>query len=176
MNEQRKSYPAAIKWLHWIVAAIVLTLIPVGIVMHNLKPGPAQDTLYFWHKSFGVLVLLLMLVRLAVRLTKGAPPPAAVLTPFERIASVTAHRLLYVLLILMPLIGWLGVSAFDAPADFFGLFQLPPLMGKNEDFAKLVFTAHMAGALALIVVLVAHIGGALRHALRGDGVIRRMLP
>lgn len=176
MTQTRTAYPAAIKWIHWIVALCVLALIPVGITMHDLDQGPLQDRLYFLHKSFGLLVLMLMVVRFAMRLLAGVPAPAAVLTPFERIASLTAHRLLYVLLIVMPLVGWLGVSAFGAPADFFGLFQAPPLMGKDEDFAKLVFKAHMAGALVLIFVLLAHIGGGLRHALRGDGVMRRILP
>ncbi len=176
MSAARTTYPAAIKWIHWITALCVFILIPVGIVMHNLEPGPLQDRLYFFHKSFGLLVLMLTVARLGVRLTVGAPPPAAVLTPFERVASYIAHRLLYALLLIMPILGWIGVSAFDAPVDFFGLFQAPPLTGKNEEFAKLVFKAHMAGALLLILVLVAHIGGGLLHALRGDGVIRRMLP
>lgn len=176
MSATRTTYPAAIKWLHWITALCVAVLVPVGIIMHNLESGPTQDTLYFYHKSFGILVLALTLARLAIGLILGAPAPAAALTPFERIASLIAHRLLYVLLIVMPILGWIGVSAFDAPIDFFGLFQLPPLTAKNEEFAKLIFSAHMAGAVLIVLVLGAHIGGALLHALRGDGVIGRMLP
>ena len=105
MSATRTTYPAAIKWLHWITALCVAVLVPVGIIMHNLESGPTQDTLYFYHKSFGILVLALTLARLAIGLILGAPAPAAALTPFERIASLIAHRLLYVLLIVMPILG-----------------------------------------------------------------------
>lgn len=174
MRTQPDAYPAALKILHWATAVIIMLLIPAGVLMHQLPPGPAQDQLYFLHKSFGVLVLALTLGRIVVRLSLGAPPPAPTLTPVERAASRTVHRLLYALLIFMPVVGWLAVSAYGAPIDFFGLFQLPPLMGKDEAAAKPLFRAHMIGAVVLVCALALHIGGALAHLWRRDGVFQRM--
>ena len=170
-------YAPMAKWLHWIIALLVLMIIPAGIVMSNATPGPLQDRLYMLHRSTGVLILALVLVRILVRVTYGAPPPYAGLTRFERIASTAAHHTLYMLLLLMPLAGWMMASAFGATTSFYGLFDLPNLVGKNEALFKVLNFAHKAGGILMVLVIVAHLGGALMHTfIKRDVVLWRMLP
>ena len=100
-------YPATSKWLHWLVAICVLTTAPVAIAMHSLEPGATQDALYFVHKSLGMLILLLMLLRLINRLVVGAPAPDPEIDPWQRLASSIVHTSLYVLLLAMPVVGYI---------------------------------------------------------------------
>lgn len=187
LNDEPHSTPAvpsrysrAARWLHWAVAAFVACLIPVGLYM--VARGAATnfdgltDTIYSGHKLLGFLVLWLMVLRLLVRLRRGAPPPVATLTPLERVASEAVHVALYVLLFVVPLLGWAGVSAYPA-LTVFGLFDLPAILPANETLAGTILNAHKLLALALGLVALAHIAAALRHRLiKRDGVMQRMWP
>ena len=170
-------YPPASKLLHWLVAASVLTTLPVSIVMGRVSQGPTQDFLFNLHKSLGVLILLLMLLRLINRVVAGAPPPEPDLEPWQRTVSSAVHGLLYVLLVTMPIVGWVANSAYGAPTPFFGLFTLPKLVADNEALAKQLFTLHTWAGFLVILLAGMHIGGALFHyVIRRDGVLQRMLP
>lgn len=174
--ERPASYFSTSKWLHWTVALIVLCLIPAGIIMSDLPQGPLQDRIFILHESFGLVVLVLMVARVINR-TRGAPAPDARLTPLERKVSVSVHHLFYVLLLLMPIIGWVALSAYGVRVNFFGLGELPALMAKNELWSNRLFWLHWAGGLLLAALIVLHVGGALRHAfIKKDGVVSRMLP
>lgn len=166
-------YSPLARWLHWLVAPIVIGLIPVGLVMTRLGPGETQDRLFVLHESFGVTVQALMLARAANR-QRGAPSPAASLSGRERSLSVGVHRALYVLLLLTPIIGWLGLSAYGMGPSFFGLAELPALLGKNEPLSERLFAVHLAGGLLIGALALLHIAGALRHLLRKDGVFSRI--
>jgi cytochrome b561 len=135
-------YPTTSKWLHWLIAACVLVMIPIGIVMGRVGQGPTQDTLYLLHKSLGMLILMLMLARLVNRIVIGAPAPAPSLARWQRVASSATHGLLYVLLLVMPIGGWLANSAYGAPTPFFGVFEIPNLIAKNEALADRLFALH----------------------------------
>jgi cytochrome b561 len=173
-----QSYAASQKWLHWLVAVIVLFMLPVGYTMVRLPDGPLADRFWDLHRSFGLVVLALAIVRLAVRTARGAPPPYAGLTGLERVASTAAHHLLYVLIFLMPLLGWASESAFgDGSWTFFGLFDTPHILPANRPLSDILSRIHDWTALLLVAVLVAHIGGALMHTVvKRDGVMARMLP
>jgi cytochrome b561 len=176
-EELREEYGGAAKFFHWTVAIAVLTMIPVGIVMNRLAPGTAQNALYTVHRSLGALVLALMILRLANRLIVGWPAPEPTITPAQRIASHIVHNLLYLLLIVQPLLGWYATSAYGAQISFFGLFTLPALTEKNEEWAKQLFPYHEALGFIIAALLVLHIGAALYHYfIRRDGVLQRMLP
>src|SRR4051812_15779859 len=101
-------YPPTSKLLHWLVAICVLTTAPVAIAMVRVDKGPTQDMLYTFHKSLGVLILLLMLLRLINRLTVGAPIPDPNIEPWQKKASSAVHGLLYVLLLAMPVVGYVA--------------------------------------------------------------------
>jgi cytochrome b561 len=171
-----EAYPAPMIAIHWFTALCVFGLIPVGLIMANMDDGPMQDRLFSLHESFGVLVFALTIVRLVWKATGRLPKPAAVLTPFERIASRSAHGILYVLLLFTPIVGWLGVSAFGAEAGVFGLFTLPGLLAKDEDLADRIFNVHLGAAILIAIVALAHVIGAVVHAVRRDGVMLRMAP
>ena len=176
-SHRRTSYSATSKWLHWIMAIIVIGLIPAGIIMSKLPKGPERFMIFGYHTEFGVLVLLLVIWRFLTRLGHGTPAPVATLSAFERIASTAGTHLLYLLLFLMPLIGWLGVSALGGHISFFGLFHLPALMPKDPALGKLLFLAHKICGISLLVLASAHILAALYHGLvKRDGVFSRMWP
>jgi cytochrome b561 len=176
MSESRGYTPLA-KWLHWIMAAFVLSIVPIGLTMTRLPSGKLQDNLFVVHESFGATILALACVRLAVRLIRGVPEPYPGLPPWQRLAADISHRTLYVLVIVVPLLGWSGASAYRAPISVYGLFDLPPILAANRPLSDVLFGIHMAGAYLLTAIVVVHIGAALMHGfVHRDGVLARMLP
>ena len=170
-------YPATSKLLHWLVAACVLVTVPVAIVMDRVGQGPTQDSLYNLHKSLGVLILVLMVLRLINRLVAGALAPEAEIEPWQRAVSSIVHTSLYVLLLAMPILGYIANSAYGASTPFFGLFELPSIVGKNEELATRLFTLHRWVGWLVILLALMHISAALyHHFIRRDAVLKRMLP
>lgn len=173
-------YSPAARRLHWIVAVLVAGMIPLGLAM--VARGEATNfdattgSLYSLHKLLGFVVLWLVVLRVLVRLRRGAPAPVATLTPFERLASRVVHGALYALLLAVPLLGWAGVSAYPA-LDVFGLFSLPAILPPDEALANRLFSVHGLLALTLGVLALVHIAAALRHRfIKRDGVLGRMWP
>jgi cytochrome b561 len=170
-------YPATSKLLHWLVAACVLLTAPVAIAMTRIDKGPTQDALYNFHKSLGVLILVLMLLRLLNRLAAGALAPETEIAPWQKAISSIVHTSLYVLLLAMPVVGYIANSAYGAPTPFFGLFALPVIVGKNEELATQLFTIHRWVGWLVILLVLTHVSAALyHHFLRRDAVLKRMLP
>lgn len=169
-------YSTAAIAIHWIVALCVFGLVPAGFLISRLDEGPLQETVSATHQSVGLLVLFLTLARLVLRAAGRMPPPHEALTPFERVASRVTHFSLYVLLIVSPIIGWLGVNAYGEDVSFFGLFKLPSLIAKNEEFSDQIFAVHLACGILIVLAVVAHIVAAFVHNVRDDGVMERMLP
>lgn len=177
LNERPKAYSAAARWLHLITAVIVLSLIPAGLAMTRMAEGETQDRLFSMHEEFGFLVLILAVARIWVRATRGAPAPAASLTPFERVASNAVHHALYAMIVIMPLLGWFGKSAYGAPISMFGWFDIPSIWPKDAKLSETIFLAHSIGGYVICGLLALHIGGALMHAfVKRDEVIGRMAP
>jgi cytochrome b561 len=172
-----EQYSGFAKLLHWTIAACVLFIIPAGILMGVLADGTTKNALYTLHRSFGALVLALMMIRLAYRLVNGVPAPEPTLTAFQRIVSHAVHLGLYGLLIAQPIIGWVATSAYGAQISFFGLFTLPALVAKDEALSKPLFQVHELIGFVIAGLLAMHIGAALFHYfIRRDGVLQRMLP
>jgi len=174
-------YSPVARTLHWITVAAVCVMIPVGLAMSyrgnvlNIWDG-LTNGLYSAHKLTGFLLLWLMVGRLTYRLLHGAPPDEPTLAWWQKAASHLVHWLLYGLLIVVPLLGWIGVSLFPA-LTIFDLFDLPALAKPNEEAAKRVLDIHGKLALATGALALVHIGAALHHYLfLKDGVMRRMLP
>jgi cytochrome b561 len=172
-------YPAPSRWLHWLTAALVAVIIVAGIWIHYFEPADEafKLRLYNIHESLGVTVFLLTLIRLLNRY-RHPPPPLAADTPSAiRFAAHFNHGALYVLLILMPVIGFLATNAWGFPLSVFGV--LPPLpspVGKNEDLAKVLSFLHLCGAITVVLLIGAHLMGVIYHTFfRRDGLLRRML-
>lgn len=180
ISQRPARYAGTAKWIHWLTALSFIIVLPLGILIGDAEPGAYKpevlDRLYHAHRSFGMLILMLAVLRVIVRRVHGAPAPAAHLNRFERIASVAAHHLLYVLIFAVPLLGWLATAVYGAPVNVFGLFTIPPLPNPNENLAGIIFRVHKAGAILMTLIVLAHVAGALKHAFARDGVFSRMLP
>ncbi|MEQ8815113.1 MAG: cytochrome b [Thalassobaculum sp.] len=170
-------YAGVQKLLHWLMAALVIVMIVVGLSLPRMGPGPLTNTLYEVHKSTGMLVLALALVRLALRWRLGAPPLDPGLPAWQRRAAAASHGLLYVLLILVPIAGWAATSACCRPVNF--LWTVPATLPVPADnaLAKQIFLLHFGMAFALAGLVAVHVAAALHHHLvRRDDTLRRMLP
>lgn len=173
----RETYTATTKTFHWLTAALVLTAWPIGYTMIRLAPGPGQDRLYALHWSLGATILTLAVLRWGHRLSRQqvTPPPGVPLW-MCKIAAIV-HWALYGLLIVVPLLGWAGKSAYGGAITVYGLFDLPPLLAQDTPLGEKILAVHRALALTLGGIVALHIAAALQHHfLRGDVTLRRMLP
>jgi cytochrome b561 len=170
----RYRLPAQI--FHWVTAIFVLTAIPLGFMMLEADPGPRQNQLYDLHRSFGFVIWLVVLGRVAYRIAHP-PPPMVPMPRWQAHAADGLHKVLYLFLLTMPLIGWAGTSAFGARISIFGLFQLPIILEKNEALSKVLLTIHGGMGFILAVLVTGHIGAALfHHFVRKDPTLLRMIP
>lgn len=170
-------YVASSRWLHWITSAILGVVIPVGLWIRYFEPADQafKLRLYNLHESLGVIVFVLVLVRLVNR-WRNPPPPLPADTPaFIRFAAHLTHVLLYLLLVLMPITGFLATNAWGFPLSVFNVLPLPVPLGKDEELAKVLSYLHWCGAIALILLVCGHITGVIYHTfIRKDGLLQRM--
>ena len=174
--EPRYSWPA--RHLHWITAGIVLLLvIPMGVWLAYFRPADEalKLRLYNLHESFGILVFVLALIRLAYRGLRPAPPwPSDTPVSIRRMARIS-HALLYLLLILMPITGFLATNAWGFPLAIFNVLPLPSPIGKDEALAKVLSTLHWTGAALMGSLIALHFAGAVYHRfIKRDRLARRM--
>ena len=170
-------YGTIAKTFHWLMAALVIGLLCVGLYMSDLEMGPDKLKLYGLHKEFGTLVLILVILRLLWRFKNTAPALPADMKKHEKLAAHAGHAALYFLMLYMPIVGWLMSSAAGFPVSFFGLFALPNLVSPDKQLMELLKELHEIGGNAFIFVIAAHFGAALyHHFIRKDNILRRMLP
>ena len=164
--------------LHWTIAVLILSIGAVGLVMGELPRSPKWFWVYTLHKSLGLTVLALVLVRIAWRLYAGAPPPVEGTPRWQaRLASLT-HGAIYMLILAMPLSGWLYDSASGLrPFRWFGLAEVPKLSPPHEALADAMHETHELLFWVLIALVIGHAGAALyHHFVRRDATLARMLP
>ena len=179
-------YSAVSIVLHWTIALAILGQIQLGWTMTDLDEGMTQFRLYQLHKSIGITILLLSLVRLGWRLTHPAPPLPAHMKGWERVLARTTHVGFYVAMIGMPLVGWAVVSAspYNIPTVLYDAVPWPHLPvlpdlepDTKEDLAESLADVHGTSAWLVIGLLALHAAGALKHHfLDRDTVLWRMLP
>ena len=154
--------PHVAKVLHWLTALLVLGLFATGVTMKQLGQGPAADLMHLGHKTTGVLLLCVVLVRIGYRLF------AQVTARWQKgAASRPVHALLYLVLLVVPLLGWAGASGFGSRQLLFG-FSLPEIWSPEAGHAELLLLSHAWLAFGLIALVVVHIGLALGDYLVGD--------
>ncbi|MFO1259406.1 MAG: cytochrome b [Gammaproteobacteria bacterium] len=162
--------------LHWIVAIIIIGLIIVGLYMTRIPISSLKLKLYGWHKQFGLLILALLFLRIAWRLSNVTPRLPATLPAWQKLAARSVHFVFYLFMFFMPITGWLVTSAAGLPVSFFGWFVLPSLVEPDESNRLLYAEIHQWLAYGLILTLGAHIGAALKHHfINKDNILRRML-
>lgn len=163
--------------LHWLIAILVFSGWGLGWWAHDLPASPDKARYFSWHKWIGVTVFLLALARAGWRATHAAPPLPATTAPWQASAARVSHFLLYVLMLVLPLSGWLMSSAKGFQTVYFGVIPLPDLLAKNEPLGKLLSEIHEQLAYALAALVGLHAAAALKHHfVDKDGVLRRMLP
>jgi cytochrome b561 len=163
--------------LHWTIAALVLLVqVPAGITMTSVEPGTVQNVGYNIHKTTGIVIFLLALVRLGWRWSHPVPGYAPDMPLWQaRLARMT-HAILYLVLFLMPITGFLYTAMGGFPVPFFMLYDLAPLVPVNKPVAQVFKYAHLTLQFVLYFTVLLHVAGALQHHyVRKDGILRRML-
>ena len=170
-------YTAPARALHWLMALLIVGLLALGFYMHDLPLSPQKLQLYSWHKWAGVSAFLLLLARLAWRLTHRPPELPSDMPPAMRFAAHAGHLLLYGLMLGIPLSGWLMSSAKGFQTVWFGVVPIPDLVGKDRALGELLTTVHMSLNLLLVAALTGHVAAALKHHfIDKDDILHRMLP
>lgn len=153
--------------LHWLIALAVFGMIASGLYAEDLDNSPYKLKIFFWHKSFGILILGLMMLRLLWRLL-NKPPPAASESKLAVEAADYGHAALYLLLFLMPISGWVIQSAANYPFQAFGLLSLPAIVEPSKATAELAATVHGLTSKVLIALLLGHIAAVAVHRWAGS--------
>jgi cytochrome b561 len=160
--------------LHWLMAICILAMLFIGVGMVSTIM-PKYLTLVSIHKPLGIAILVLALVRLAVRVRYGAPSLPVDLPEPMKLAAYLSHYALYALMIGMPLIGWAMLSAAEYPVVLFAGVHLPQILPQSDSLHTLLWDAHFYLAFAFFALVLLHIAAALFHALvRRDGVFEAM--
>jgi cytochrome b561 len=164
------------KALHWIIVVLIVNQWVIAERADDLT-GLAKLKALGYHKSFGMTILMLAVIRLVWRLSNPVPDLTAETRPWERVLAKISHVLLYALIFAMPITGWLMSSAKTYSVSWFNLFAFPNLVGKNEHIYELTHELHEVLFNVLVAVAVLHALGALKHHFidRND-VLKRMLP
>ena len=169
-------YSAPAIALHWIVFVLIAAGWALGAYMADLPFSPQKLKYVSWHKWIGVTIFMLATLRLAWRLGHGAPPLPA-MPRWQRTAAAVVHWLLYVLILAIPITGWLFSSAAGVPTVYLGLVQLPDLIAKDKATADVLRTIHSTLNWTLLTVVLGHTAVALKHHfIDRDTVLARMLP
>jgi cytochrome b561 len=170
------AYTMTARILHWVMAILIVSMIPLGFVIANDWGGALQDQLYDLHRSVGALIIPLVLLRLIWR---WKHPPASLpgdIPKIQRFAAHATHWCLYALLIAQPISGWIATSAYRAPVTVLGWFELPPIWPENRPFSEQMFAIHGLLGTVIAGLVSAHIAAALFHHFgRRDGILLRMI-
>jgi cytochrome b561 len=173
-----RGYNSVSRLLHWLTALLVIATIPAGMTM--VQEGlsrPVQDTLYIFHKNVGVLILLIVLARLATRAASPPPPLPASVPSWQRRVAAVSHALLYALLLVMAVSGYVRVRAGGFPVEALDALGVPPMVPRSESLEDAAQTVHAVTRFFLVSLILVHVGAATQHALlRRDGVFQRMWP
>lgn len=175
MSNPTQSFAPLARLLHWLMAIMILTMLFIGVGM-VATVSERHAWLLRIHRPLGIAILLLALVRLAVRLRRRPPPLPADLPAAQKLAAHASHWLLYVLMIAMPLIGWAMLSAGGYPVMLGTALHLPPILPANAVAFAILRHLHTWLALLLYLTFLAHMAAALHHGLiRRDGVLSSMV-
>jgi cytochrome b561 len=162
--------------LHWVTAILILANLALGLSMVPLPISPRKLHWYTWHKSIGITIFLLTSLRLGWRAMHPHPAPVP-MPAWQRHAAAASHALLYALLFLIPMSGWLYSSATGVQVVYLGVAPLPNLVPKDKALADALHALHVTLNALLVAVVFIHVAAALKHHLVDrDGALVRMLP
>jgi cytochrome b561 len=179
-----QQYNAIAKTFHWLMASLIACMLLLGLIMTtgDILDGPGKTVALHVHESVGMIVLGLGLLRLMWRFANPPPPFPAPMPRWERVAAHVTHVILYVLIMVMPLVGWMMISTMPHNALFFGMFPIPnlpvlPELPNKKDIREVLESIHGTLAWVIVGLVVLHAGAALKHHfLERDDVLLRMAP
>ncbi|HEY8540629.1 MAG TPA: cytochrome b [Steroidobacteraceae bacterium] len=162
---------------HWSIVALIVTQFVLANKAEGLPIGPAKIATLATHKSIGMTIFALAVLRLIWRFMNPVPELPSSTPRWQRTAAHFTHGLLYALILITPIVGWTMSSARNFPVSYFGLFTLPDFVEPNQALYEFCHELHEFLATALFVVAIVHIAAALKHHfVDKDDVLRRMLP
>lgn len=162
---------------HWLIVVLLIVQVTLAEMADDLPNGMRKLSLLARHKSVGITILMLVILRLLWRSSNPHPPLPDNMKPYERKLAHFSHVALYLLLFAIPLSGWTMSSARGFPVSWFGFFQLPDLVPKSRPLYEWLLMTHVTLVCVLAAVVTLHIAGALKHHLvHKDDVLKRMLP
>jgi cytochrome b561 len=171
-------YGPVARALHWLVAALAVMVVAFGWAAEAAaRNTPARASLLLLHRSLGLTILALMLLRILWRLHHPAPPLPAALGRFDAALTRATHLALYLVFIAMPLAGYVNAAAAGHKVSLFGAVSIPPLLPRDERLAQAAIAAHLVGQYLVYLLVGLHVAGALFHRVVGrEGILERMLP
>jgi cytochrome b561 len=172
----KNSYAGLTRLFHWTMGLVIIALLAVGFIMTNMADtNPLKGTAYFWHKSFGMVILALIPLRLLWWFINVEPTLPTDLPKWQSIGARLNIRFLYAIMILMPLSGFIMSNFGGHPINVFGLFTIPALFQKSP-LASYAWFTHVNLAWLVAVAVILHIGAGLyHHFVRHDTVLKRMI-
>lgn len=176
-SRQANSHSRTVVILHWLMAFLITATFCVGLYMHGLHLSPLKLRLVNWHKWAGVTLFLLVLVRLVRRGAQPTPALPDSMPAWQRSGAHITHALLYLLMLAVPVSGWLMSSAKGFQTVYFGVLPIPDLVARNKALGERLLVLHESLDYTLAVVVALHVGAALKHHLVDrDGVLARIAP
>lgn len=165
------------QFLHWLIVVLLIVQVTLANIADDLPLGMKKLAMLARHKSVGITILGLAIVRLLWRWVNPTPLLPGTLKPYERVLANLTHAGLYILLFTMPLSGWMMSSARGFPVSWFGFLQLPDLVPKNKTLYDALLQTHQALAVTLFAIVFLHVVAALKHHfMLKDDILKRMLP
>ena len=175
MRNTRNGYGLVQILIHWIMAILIWWTAIIGLRMTDLPDSLAKLDTYSFHKSLGLSVLLLAILRLAWKVANDKPLMPETMKDWERKAALATHHTIYLLLFLVPILGWLTSEAAPFPLQYFGLAQVP-VAGIGPDAAKVFLDIHEWVAKLLLLLVIVHFLAALKHHfVDKDTILKRMI-
>jgi len=171
-------YDPVARALHWVVAGLAVIVVALGWAIPGAARGTgSRELLLTLHRSFGLLIIAVILFRGGWRLSHPPPPLPSSLARIEVWAAHSTHLLLYVFFVLLPLSGYINAAAAGHAVSFFGIFAIPPLIAESPRLSQIANGVHLAGQFLVYALVGVHVAAALMHGLiRRDGIFERMLP
>jgi len=171
------SWGAIAKSFHWVLALLILCQLALGKIAEGARLSPLKLDLFVWHKSIGLTILLLVILRLAWRLKNPPPSTPAGIPAWETKLARIGHILLYVLMFAVPMTGWWVSDTSRIPFKVFWLVPVPDLMAADKGMSELASDVHGALTTLLLLIVLIHIAAALRHHFfLHNSILTRMLP
>ena len=175
-RNSRQNWGAVARTFHWVIAALILAQFAIGNIAEEMTLSPAKLDLFVWHKSIGVTVLSLVILRALWRLKDTTPDSPADRPGWEARLAAALHGLLYVLMVAVPVSGWVVSDASRVPFKAYFLLHMPDLIGTDRSVQETAAVVHESLTGLLLAVVLLHVAAALRHHfLLKNNVLRRML-